>query len=1315
MVKKNRFLLSLVVLILCVSIAMLAFACNKDDTTTDDDDDTQEETLLFTNGDFTQFTKNDDGTVTYPATPSSWTGTPGSTSSSSTIKTPQSDTDIAVGVISVGSDYDKTLYDNADNPGKPTSATDNKVLMIHNKVATSYSYVSSSTTIAKDTYYKLSFFVKTVGLTPKEAGLKYGAYVYVKGGAYIAFEEINTNGDWIEYTAYFRGSNSQDKTITLTLGLGEGDLQNGHMVQGYAYFDHVVLTDLTNVAEGETAYTEAQFNAVEYTSVQSKADLRSIDGNFNYATISTSPFFTPSQLTGSAGSGSGTAPSTGSAYLEKGILDTKLANDSKVFSGYSDTAISLIPAQSTDIGNKQVTIHNKQKTAYTYKDSNGVLIAANKYYKLTLYARTYLTAGKAHITLNSSSTELETFDSISTGGEWKQYTIYVEGNQYAENTAYISMSLGIGGEGDGKWAQGVAFFDDFAYSEVTVVGSTEIKNHGDFEAIPTDEYTKKYSYYDAEDDGNLLDLSNFVSTQYEESFASITATPVVYDSASEDNTSPFTKQDGTTKVDLLKLSNAKYSASSAGLVYKNAADDTAVDTNKLTILPNTAYAISFWVKTVDLNDGGSASIVLNKYDEEKQSSYKDCKSALSTMSSINDSTLESYKNADRDDYSLVTFYVLGDVAETKYVSLDITLGTGTNAAQSASLVKGTLYLTNLRMQTITYEKYSAASTGTTTFKYSFTGSGASGEVSSNGMFDYVDMDATITLYGKDHIDDVWNASGELISNAVPTNWSITNSSALTQNSGTSTAGVIDVNTLNSTMKTTYSIDPATIYDSMDAGLNATDNSKLLLIDAVAATGVNYLGYKSNSISLSAKSYYLFSVYAKSIDNSALAFAVVQSGNDDYSSCTLVANTPGTDWKHYLIYVQTGISSTSVTVQLFAASPLNDTPTSAQALFTMATYATIDEDIYNAATEGANIKKLAWFTDTMYLTSSSQSETELATPSNWTGAAIDSNASTATADLAKGIFDQSNGYWDVIGIDPDATDTFADKIFTGAAQGDSVLVIDNKVAGSYGYTSTSFTLEKKKYYKVSIDILTKDIAFLTKADIDEDDSKYDSFSEKNIYNTATVTLSVNNKTYTFGKNVEKDKTAADFTGDTATADWNEYQLNKARILNNTEWTTLTYYIALDKDIDETVSATLKISLGGKSVSYWAKGYVFADNFTVEELSEADYTSATTNYDAKLDPANEGYDATLAAKTYKIAYTNEDATAAEEEEESEEEENNENKETKDWLWLYITSGVIGGLLVIILVIYLIKRYAPKKKFKKAKKTLTKDNSSRGQFGE
>ncbi len=717
------------------------------------------------------------------------------------------------------------------------------------------------------------------------------------------------------------------------------------MVSGYAYFDHVVLEDLTNVEEGQTPYTEEQFNAVEITSTQSKFDLRAIDGNFNYATLATSPFFTPSQLTGSAGTGSGAAASTGSSYLEKGILDIGIAGETKVFSGYNSDPVSLTLAQTTDIGKKQVTIHNKQLTAYTYKDSTGMLISANKYYKVSIFARTFLADGNAYVALNSSSTELESFDSIDTAGAWTQYTFYIAGNQYSDNTLYVSMSLGFGGEGDGKWAQGVAFFDDLFYSEIT---------EATYSAATEDAQNIKYSYRTVELDSELLPLTadTFKSTQYEESFTSITAQPEI-DPAS----APFTKEDGTTKMDVLKLVNTKYSASSASTIYKNAADESAVDTNKIAILPNKAYALSFWVKVDGLNDGGSATVTLNKYDEEKKSSYKDCKTALSTMSSINETTLKDFMNEQYDNYSLITMYVLGDVEDTNYVCIDITLGSGTNAAQSASLVKGGIYLTNIRMQEITFEKYSAAQTGTTTFKYSFVGSGASGEVSSNGEFNFVDMDATITLYGKDHVSDVWNASGDLISNAVPTNWSITDSTALTQNGGNSTAGVINITNLNATMKSTYGIG-TDIYDTIDA-LSIKSNPNALLIDAA---NVNFLGYKSNTISLSAKSYYVFSVYAKSLDGNALSFSVAQSGNNDLSSSTLVAETPGTDWKHYLIYVQTGISSTSVTVNLYAASPLNDSPVNAQALFANATYASIDKTIYDAATEGAQVKKLAWFTD-----------------------------------------------------------------------------------------------------------------------------------------------------------------------------------------------------------------------------------------------------------------------------------------------------------------------------------------------------------------
>ena len=1293
-------------MMLCVAIALCTFACKKDSSSSSDEEETTEETALFDNGLFTEFSKSSDGTVTYPAAPTSWTGTPGSSSASKDVKTPQDSSDLSAGVISVGkSDYSQSKYGVA-NPGKPYQEADDKILMINNKTATAYSYVSTSTTIEKNTYYKLSFYLKTANLAAKNAGDEYGAYIYVKGNAYVAWEAQKSNEDWTQYVVYFKGSNTEDKTITLSLGLGEGALDTGHMVTGYAFFDQVVLEDLTNVEEGQTAYTDADYAAQEVNATTAKYDLGAIDGNFNYATLNKAPLFNPSQLTGSVGKGSGTDASTGSTYLEKGILDMALAENSKVFSGYSTTAQTLSKVNESDMGSKVVMINNKAETAYTYKDNLGMLIENKKFYKISIYARTYVDADPnvygANIALNNSSDELVAFESVKTNQQWVKYTFYVEGNQYSDNTLFISMSLGIGGSGDGKWTKGAALFDNLTYEQLA--------DDFDFAGVTETDTVKKYTYASEETDGSIVDLISasdvytFKSTQYEQSFIDLAYSEIKVDK----NASVFTKVDPSVKLDLLTITNKKLTSSSYSTIYKKDNTEEADETNKelLKVNPNTAYSISFWVKSKDLSDGGAGSIELFSYDEEKQASYDDCKSVILTLSSINESTFESYKNEDFDDFTLITMYVLGDTVDTKYLGLNIKLGTSETASQSASFVKGSILLTNLRMQEVSYDTYSGASTGTTVLKYSFVGTSTSGEVSSNGTFSFVDMSSTKTLYNNSRYDAEtyknYDAAGKLITTAVPTNWTITNSTALKQNGGQSTAGVIDVLNFNDNdpnypkQTTDYVTTPANIYENMGANLDLEKCPNVLLIDSVSNES---LGYKSTTISLNANSYYMFSVYGKKISGTGIAFSVMQSGETDYEPSTLVSTVADTDWHQYIIYVRTGISSASVTVSLYAGSPTYDIATNAQAMFTMATYTSITKDIYDAVEETANVsKKLAWFTDTMYLTSSTATDKALASSATWTGASIDSNASTDSEDLAKGIFNQLNSNWEIISIDPDETDSFKNKIFADDSHGDSVLVIDNKTAGSYGYTSTSFTMAKT-YYKISIFVLTKDLAYLKEADIDKTESKYDGFKEKNIYDTATITLTVNNKTYTFGKNVEKDKTKDDFAGETQEEDWAEYQLAKSRLVNNSDaWQEYTYYISLDEDIEEDVSATVKISVGGKSVSYWEKGYLFADNFTVEEIEQADY-----------DAGVEG------AATYKIAYTNEDAKADPEEDEEEEENNGSNSESKNWLWLYITSGIIGGILVIILTIYIIRKYAPKKKIKKSKKTLTSDNSSRGKFGE
>lgn len=56
----------------------------------------------------------------------------------------------------------------------------------------------------------------------------------------------------------------------------------------------------------------------------------------------------------------------------------------------------------------------------------------------------------------------------------------------------------------------------------------------------------------------------------------------------------------------------------------------------------------------------------------------------------------------------------------------------------------------------------------------------------------------------------------------------------------------------------------------------------------------------------------------------------------------------------------------------------------------------------------------------------------------------------------------------------------------------------------------------------------------------------------------------------------------------------------------------------------------------------------------------------------------------------------------------------------MWLYISLGAVSGIIVVIVVIYLIKRYAPKRKKKLVKGNKSNNrpsgsgNSKRDQFG-
>ncbi|MEG1608867.1 MAG: hypothetical protein RR348_03285, partial [Clostridia bacterium] len=86
---------------------------------------------------------------------------------------------------------------------------------------------------------------------------------------------------------------------------------------------------------------------------------------------------------------------------------------------------------------------------------------------------------------------------------------------------------------------------------------------------------------------------------------------------------------------------------------------------------------------------------------------------------------------------------------------------------------------------------------------------------------------------------------------------------------------------------------------------------------------------------------------------------------------------------------------------------------------------------------------------------------------------------------------------------------------------------------------------------------------------------------------------------------------------------------------------------------------------------------------------------------------------AAKTnFRIVFTKDDANAEEGQEPGAEPAKKANLN-----WLYITSGVVGGVIVIVVVIVIVKKVAPKRKQRltksSASKKPTKKTDNRDQF--
>ncbi|MDY4676265.1 MAG: hypothetical protein SO373_03890 [Candidatus Borkfalkiaceae bacterium] len=156
--------------------------------------------------------------------------------------------------------YNIADYENGDGKSNEdkllTSGT--KILMIHNKTSedgqgTARKFTSSSFTLARNQFAKLSVWVKTVDLKSNVFGATYGAYIAIENtisstAAPLVLKNIDTKGNWAKYTVYLSSSDFSTSAYRMVLGLGFGSAKVvSEYVEGYAFFDnaHMEIIDKT--------------------------------------------------------------------------------------------------------------------------------------------------------------------------------------------------------------------------------------------------------------------------------------------------------------------------------------------------------------------------------------------------------------------------------------------------------------------------------------------------------------------------------------------------------------------------------------------------------------------------------------------------------------------------------------------------------------------------------------------------------------------------------------------------------------------------------------------------------------------------------------------------------------------------------------------------------------------------------------------------------------------------------------------------------------------------------------------------------------
>ena len=453
----------------------------------------------------------------------------------------------------------------------------------------------------------------------------------------------------------------------------------------------------------------------------------------------------------------------------------------------------------------------------------------------------------------------------------------------------------------------------------------------------------------------------------------------------------------------------------------------ALESSPITINKQTYYRLTFWAKS----DCGKTAATVKLVDKTEENPVE---SASLTTSS----TVTKDSNKFRNDWTKYTFYIYGPALNSKEVTAQIWLGTQDSKAS------GYVFVDDFRIEVVDFETYNANSSNSNTTTLDLNASNDKYNID-NENFDLIETDSSENIYPANPKN--WTRNGNMTSTAF--------------------SGVINTNETEFN-KIEFPNGQEPSCPKALPNTNTTDNN-VLMIGSIDERNVQT--YTSNALSIGANDYYSYSFYvmtnyARNLENKNYGARVRIASSDltvfDYFNIYYGDN----NWHRIEVRVKNGTSeAANISIDLTFENTTGyvffdkiEARTLTQSIYENTSLLDKDAEYYYVDLSQENFEN---HTFNKYNTSVNGTEV----PNNWKTA----TGNTNTEYVNSGIISADNAL--LADINPSLSGN------------DNFLYISSLSDTYFGYTSaTSYTFESEKYYKISVNVLTR---YLNQEDKDED--------------------------------------------------------------------------------------------------------------------------------------------------------------------------------------------------------------------------------------